>query len=74
MGCTFSSVIYYGLAMIGDFCKEERSMKFEESYDRQGMFLEVISEGISIENEEEKGSRFEMRQKGVKEGSSVVEL
>lgn len=60
--------------MIGDFCKEERSMKFEESYDRQGMFLEVVNEGVSIENEEEEGSRSSMRQKGMKEESNVVEL
>jgi NCS1 family nucleobase:cation symporter-1 len=42
LGCTFSSVIYFGLTMAGDFCKKERAMRFEESYDALGMFPEEV--------------------------------
>jgi NCS1 family nucleobase:cation symporter-1 len=70
LGCTFSSVIYYGLSMIGDFCKEERAMGFEESYDVQGMFSESVVEGVGVEGAQEKGTE----QKGVTEESRVREL
>jgi NCS1 family nucleobase:cation symporter-1 len=70
MGCTFSSVIYYGLAMIGDFCKEERAMGFEESYHRQEMFSERVVEGVSVEGAQEKGTH----PKGITEESQVREL
>jgi nucleobase:cation symporter-1, NCS1 family len=40
LGCTISSVCYWALAMIGDFCKEERGMRFEQAYDMQDMFAE----------------------------------
>jgi NCS1 family nucleobase:cation symporter-1 len=40
LGCTISSVLYFGLGLIGDFCKKERGMRFEESYELQGMFLQ----------------------------------
>ena len=74
MGCTFSSIIYYGLAMLGDFCKEERGMKFEESYDTQGMFTEGITEGVGVGDVEEKAPGTGARQKGGKEDGDVVEL
>jgi NCS1 family nucleobase:cation symporter-1 len=57
LGCTFSSVIYFGLAMVGDFCKTERAMRFEESYDTLGMFCEEeveILEGLAAERDREK--------------------
>lgn len=73
MGCTFSSVIYYGLAMTGDFCKEERGMKFEESYDQQGMFADGVTEGLDVANEE-RGRTTGTEQKGVREESKALEL
>jgi NCS1 family nucleobase:cation symporter-1 len=57
LGCTFSSVIYFGLAMVGDFCKTERAMRFEESYDTLGMFCEEeveVLEGLAAERDREK--------------------
>jgi NCS1 family nucleobase:cation symporter-1 len=55
LGCTFSSVIYFGLAMCGDFCKTERAMRFEESYDALGMFCEEVEvEGLAAERDREK--------------------
>jgi nucleobase:cation symporter-1, NCS1 family len=50
LGCTISSVAYWALAVGiggGRFCKEERAMGFEESYETQRMFQEVPSEGGS---------------------------
>jgi len=53
LGCTISSVLYFGLCMIGDFCKKERGMKFEESYELQGMFLsDGVVEGVDVGGEE----------------------
>ncbi|PVI04111.1 hypothetical protein DM02DRAFT_586615 [Periconia macrospinosa] len=51
VGCAISSVMYFGLAMLGDFCKKERAMKFEESYDIQGMFGDARLEGPGSMNE-----------------------
>lgn len=61
LGCTSSSVIYFGLAMIGDFAKEERAMHFEESYDRLGMFCEEeeVVESSIIEGLEQQMKAFE---------------
>jgi NCS1 family nucleobase:cation symporter-1 len=54
LGCTISSVIYFGLTLLGDFCKEERAMRFEESYDALGMFCEEIVEGSATKIDQEK--------------------
>ncbi|KAF2111189.1 permease for cytosine/purines, uracil, thiamine, allantoin-domain-containing protein [Lophiotrema nucula] len=50
IGCTISSVLYAGLCMIGDFCKKERAMGFEESYDAQDMFFNTPVEGVGVED------------------------
>ena len=56
LGCTISSVVYWCLCQCGDFCKRERAMGFEESYNLQGMFCEDHAvEGVSVEATE-KGS------------------
>jgi NCS1 family nucleobase:cation symporter-1 len=62
LGCTISSVLYFALCMLGDFCREERAMKFEESYEIQGMFLgdgagavEGVEVGAKDAGEGEKG-------------------
>jgi nucleobase:cation symporter-1, NCS1 family len=50
LGCTISSVAYWALAVGiggGRFCKEEREMGFEESYETQRMFQEDTSSGGS---------------------------
>jgi NCS1 family nucleobase:cation symporter-1 len=50
LGCTISSVVYWCLCQFGDFCKKERTMRFEESYDIQAMFLEHHDvDGISVQ-------------------------
>tara|TARA_R110002003_G_scaffold1110_2_gene22369 strand:- start:3510 stop:5021 length:1512 start_codon:yes stop_codon:yes gene_type:complete len=38
LGCTISSVLYFLLCMVGKFCVKERALRFEESYELQGMF------------------------------------
>jgi NCS1 family nucleobase:cation symporter-1 len=45
--------------MLGDFCKEERGMAFEESYEVQGMFLGDggAVEGVEISAKEEEGAK-----------------
>lgn len=60
LGCAISSVVYWCLCQLGDFCKKERAMGFEESYDVQRMFSEDLAvEGVSVEVEE-KGVRSEL--------------
>ncbi|KAF2679127.1 uracil permease-like protein [Lentithecium fluviatile CBS 122367] len=51
LGCTISSVLYFGLCMGGGFCKKERGMRFEQAYEVQGMFLgerEGPVEGLEV--------------------------
>jgi NCS1 family nucleobase:cation symporter-1 len=45
LGCTISSVVYWVLCQFGDFCKKERAMRYEESYDIQTVFPEDCSAG-----------------------------
>jgi len=52
LGCTISSILYLGLALIGGFCKRERSMGFEESYELQQMFREAVDEELRVETGE----------------------
>lgn len=77
VGCAMSSVVYFGLCMIGDFCRRERKMGFEEAYDVQGLFVgEAVVEGVSVENEE-KGASALVAQEGQKNGlgeTKVTEL
>jgi NCS1 family nucleobase:cation symporter-1 len=76
LGCTISSVLYAGLCMIGDFCKKERSMRFEEAYELQGMFCEEPVLGVSVENEEKGlgGLDGAGQEKGPMGESRVLEL
>lgn len=34
---------------MGKFCKKEKGIDFEETYDLQGMFCDVHTEGIRVE-------------------------
>jgi NCS1 family nucleobase:cation symporter-1 len=43
LGCTISSVVYWCLCQLGDFCTKERMMRFEESYDIQRVFPDNIA-------------------------------
>jgi NCS1 family nucleobase:cation symporter-1 len=54
LGCTISSVLYWCLCMMGDFCTKERSMRFEESYATQEMFVEDVVVQV-IDESPEKG-------------------
>ena len=68
VGCAMSSVLYFGLCMVGDFCRRERAMRFEEAYEVQGLFMgEGTSEGVSLESEE-KGESVVVGQEGPKNG------
>lgn len=74
VGCAMSSVVYFGLAMVGGFCEEERGMRFEESYERQAMFCEGLVEGLNVEIAQKQDVGMGGEQKGVSEESKVVEV
>ena len=57
LGCTISSVVYWALAQVGDFCTKERNMRFEESYEVQAMFTGDVAAGTRVVADDEEGKQ-----------------
>lgn len=52
-GCTLSSVLYWSLCQFNGFAKRERSMRWEEAYEAQEMFVAPPTEVITLSPAEE---------------------